>query len=106
MKPVEAKKLLDEFRYDNSSDAAMRLKGTIVRYEGRPVYILNVFDNLVLQVEDISDPTGGEILEVHSSDPDLDIASPPLGWSNHKKYCIYLMRSARNSQKQGINPSS
>lgn len=105
MNPQEAQTLLDEFRYDNTNDVNMRLKGTILRYKGRPVYCGGAYDNIHISIEYIDCPDKPEPASiVHSSDVELDISSAPLGWVNFKDYSLYLMRSARNSQKQGVNP--
>lgn len=107
MNEAEAQNLLKEFRYDNQNDVNMRLKGTVLRYRGRPVYCLGSFEDLRIQLEDIGDyGKNGPPFIVHSSDADLDISSVPLGWANFEGYCLYLMRSARNSQRQGVNPGS
>lgn len=107
MNPLEAQTLLEEFRYDNMNDVNMRLKGTILRYKGRPVYCSGVYDGVTVSLEYIDCPGKPEpTFVVHSSDVNLDISSAPLGWVNFKGYSLYLMRSARNSQKQGVNPGS
>lgn len=108
MQATEAAKLLKEFRYDNANDTIMRLKGTIVRYRGQAVYVTHCQnDSLNILIEDISHGRNPEeTISVHTSDVDLDISSAPLGWSNFNDYSLYLMRSAKNSQKQGVNPGS
>lgn len=106
MNPLEAQNLLKEFRYDNSNDVNMRLKGTILRYKGRPVYCSGAIDDVRISIEYIDGQDTASPFVVHSSDVDLDISSVPLGWVNLKGYSLFLMRSARNSQKQGVNPGS
>lgn len=106
MNPQEAQTLLEEFRYDNPNDVNMRLKGTILRYKGRPVYCAGAYDDISVSIEYIDGPDTANTFVVHSSDADLDISSVPLGWVNFKGFSLFLMRSARNSQKQGVNPGS
>lgn len=106
MNPADAQELLKEFRYDNVTDTSMRLKGTIIRYRGLPVYVESCYDNLYMMVSPIHDRGNDSPITVHSSDKELDISSVPLGWANFEDYSIFLMRSARNSQKQGMSPSS
>lgn len=96
-------KLLKEFRYNNENDVTMRLKGSIVRYRGRPVYVGSThgsYDILVTDLGTLEDRV------IHSSDVDLDISSVPVGWCNSTKGLQYLMRTAKNSQKQGVVPQS
>lgn len=106
---ASAAKLLEEFRYTLGNDVNMRLKGCVIRYEGKPVYVSQTLDNLEIQLFYILD---GAALQVHSSDSALDIQSPQLGWINFAGTrnegpvpCGYLMRSAKNSQKQGFAPN-
>lgn len=107
MKAEEAQKLLKEFRYDNPTDANMRLKGTLIRYRGQAAYVTSINDNLYLTLELLyKKALSHDYIFVHSSDIDVDISSPPLGWANFENTPLYLMRTAKNSQKQGINPSS
>lgn len=107
---ASAAKLLEEFRYTIGNDVNMRLKGCVIRYNGDPVYVGHTLDNLEVQLHFL---LTGDSLQVHSSDSALDIQSPQLGWINFPEGgrnsgpipCGYLMRSAKNSQKQGYAPN-
>lgn len=100
---VAGAKLLADFRYTIPTDVTMRLKSSIVRYKGRPVLVGSHGESLDINLTDI---LSGESFTTHSSDEALDIASPPLGWLNCRDNCCYVMRSARNSQKQGVVPQN
>lgn len=97
--------ITNPLRYDNPHDVGMRLKGTIIRYKNRPVYVSSVHETLEIDLEPLL-PYPGNRFTVHSSDIDLDVSSVPLGWTNLNEHTLYLMRAAKNSQKQGVDPRS
>ena len=108
------KKLLPEFRYDSSTDVSMRLKDTIVSYNGSPCLVQGPVDpsgSSHLGVHGLEifcvDLKTLEEFVCHSSDELLDITSLPLGWCVHhgeEGYPVYLMRTTRSSQRQGVHP--
>jgi hypothetical protein len=95
--------LLKPFRYDNPSDVNMRLKGSVVRYDGRPIIVSSIRDDLSMTCFDLLTQRK---LFIHSSESALDISSPPLGWVNpysDENWPGYIMRQSLHSQKQGFS---
>lgn len=104
------KKLLDQFRYDSSQDVNMRLRDTICRYNGEPVFIRGCTvtndDATGLSVEGRLILSGTPVV-FHSSDELLDVESVPLGWvTSVQGRPFYICRSTKTSQRQGVNPQS
>jgi hypothetical protein len=101
--------------YENLGDAQMRLQGTIVLYDGEPVYITDVRE------VGPGDPKG-DIFRVYASplpyDPGIrraeemrkfisskkfDLAPFPMGFMNFQGNVFYCTRLARRQQRQGLS---
>lgn len=91
-------------RYNSVEDLSMRLKNTIVRYRGEPVFIDKVTPDLDVRVVKLLDRFRTSYVD--SSHEDLDISSPPLGFMNNVNEAGYIFRTPRNTQKQGVVPSN
>lgn len=95
----------DETRYDSSADAHMRLTRTVVRFEDKPIYIMEVGPDMRLLTWDML-PAQKFVNGIHSNDKRLDISSVPLGFINYNGEGYYASRSPSRSQKQGVNLQS
>lgn len=89
-------------RYDRDEDVQARLSGTIVRYQGNPIFIdaVNVRNPLHVLAHDCITKVK---FDIHSSDVELDISSPPLGYVNTEDNCTYLTRVPARRFKQGVD---
>jgi hypothetical protein len=99
--------LTEPLRYDTASDVKLRLHGSIVRYKGTPVTAkarLNDNDDLYLRLVSLRDFVFNEY--IHSSDTDLDISSPPLGYMNTDEITHYIQRIPTRKQVQGFTHHS
>jgi hypothetical protein len=96
--------ILPELRYTEPNDIQMRLYNTVIRYNSRPVFVLG-FGNDELHIR-VHDLLSGIVHEnVHTSDSDLDISSPPLGYCNlGEEAAVYVTRCPRRKQQQGFCP--
>jgi hypothetical protein len=100
---------LKPLRYETIQDVDMRLVGGFVRFQGTAFYCHSATPDLLVRLIDVSQPEASiesSALLVHSSDEELDISSPPLGWCMTRSGPMYLMRSPKRSQKQSVNPKS
>lgn len=97
--------ILSDYRYDHPNDVAMRLKGTMVMYKGEPFFVHDIAE---MNCVGYHPRKGTDIQSVHSSDSDLVIEAPRLGYINFSTgdAPVFAMRSPRNSQRQGVNLSS
>lgn len=105
------KSLVKPLRYDSAQDVQMRLRDTICRYDGEPVFIQGI-------TAIPGDPSGlyvnaryilsGIPVTFHSSDVLLDVSSVPLGWFDGPEYQkpLYMCRTTKTSQRQGVHPQS
>lgn len=89
-----------------SRDLALKLNDTICRYKKEPVWV-RVSDGLLyLYHLDEVNTSGRFFATIKSTDPDLDVASVPLGYyqgegkNNHKVF--YLTRIPLRKVKQGL----
>jgi hypothetical protein len=98
--------LTDPLRYDNPHDVSMRLNGCVARYKGEPVILTYIGDDNVLHVNyrPLRKPNA-KWQSIHSSDVELDISSPPLGYLNHveTKAAYYVQRVPVRKQFQGFH---
>lgn len=103
------KQVLADLRYLTPHDANMRLKDTVVTYDGEAVYCKGTvpgYDPNGLSVMCIRLKDGKDFI-CHSSDVLLDLTSLPLGWvGGEGKSPIFLARTTRTSQRQGIHLGS
>lgn len=100
-------------RYTTSADVQRRLSNTFVRYKGKPVFVYDVQDlNCVLftPLAPAFKPEAATLsaIVVDSSDVDLDIESPALGWANmiqkDRTVPVYFMRTISRQFQQGVHP--
>lgn len=94
--------LTDPLRYDRGSDVIMRLHDTVIRYRGKPVHVKALSEESLFVKIKYLDKNKFETEHVHSSDIDLDISSPPLGYLNANRYAFYVSRIPTRKQKQGF----
>ncbi len=92
-------------RYDIPSDVNMRLHNTICRFKGKPVLVQHREETLMVNLH-CTDTKKILFRDVHSSDADLDISSPPLGLTNHGQVSIFISRYPHRRQKQGLDISA
>jgi hypothetical protein len=94
----------------------MRLSGTVVLYDGKPVYIREVG-----ALRDAAEGKNGDIYRVYIkelpiksgddrdyerkfiSSKKFDLAPFPMGFMNHEGKAVYLSRAPRRQQKQGLS---
>lgn len=88
-------------RFATSDDVIMRLDNSIVRYKGIPV-IVRFQRGMNVSIKDL---LNNRLLSenIHSSNPDLDISSPPIGFVNFGLFTSYAQRMPRRNNKQGLN---
>lgn len=105
--------LVQPLRYDTVADVARRLNGTFVRYKGEAVLVAECYDNLTVDVVFVGRKNYKDTAlfrkNVHSSDVELDIESPELGWTFIKwgstERPIYFLRTIHRQFSQGIDPN-
>lgn len=86
-------------RYESTRDVELRLRHSVVMYQGRPVMVMNVEDINSVIVEDILE---GEAKRVKVSDLDLQPASAPLGYVLAGDNVFMAMRKPVRKFKQGL----
>lgn len=97
-------------KYENAHDAQMRLRGTVVLYEGSPVYIREIregdgdsilrvmFDHLPITVKGVETAAKRKFI----SSKNFDIAPFKLGYVNAPTGAFYCTRFPNRVQKQGL----
>lgn len=86
-------------RYESTRDVELRLRHSVVMYQGRPVMVMNVEDVNSVIVEDILE---GEAKRVKVSDLDLQPSSAPLGYVLAGDNVFMAMRKPVRKFKQGL----
>lgn len=94
--------------YETSSDIEQKLTGTIILYDGKPVYIKGHHyfpgeeDTPGLEVKIIPIQKGSKLIRIN--DPKLDFRgiSERLGYVNLDNDCMYLHRMAVRKSIQGV----
>lgn len=96
-------------KYENAEEVRFRLEGTIVQYEGKPVYITRVGmpdleEKEIARVYFRALPIGAnkEVRKLLSS-KNFDLAPVKLGYMNKDGKAYYLARTAVRQNKQGLN---
>lgn len=85
----------------NSRDAAMRLNGTVVRQDGKAVYVHD-FDNWSCRILDMESEDSSRVDDVRKAG--LDLSCVPLGYCNIGNYnSYYLQRVPVRAWKQGLS---
>lgn len=98
-------------KYEGVADANMRLKGTVVLYEGNPVYIRNVVageKDEILRVQADPIPIKPRTMDEaemrkYISSKKFDIAPFKMGYVNAPTGCFYCSRLPSRQQKQGLS---
>jgi hypothetical protein len=96
-------------KYDNVNDAQMRLGGTVIRYNGKPVYVIDVGDKKDPETFDtyiylnITFPIDGVVDQVLIDDPLLDFSPVPVGYVNYNGGSAYVHRVPIRKWKQGLH---
>lgn len=98
-------------RYLRAEDARMRLGGSICRYKNSPVMVsADVNADMIANVYPLREFHTKKAFPVNlSTDPDLDVSSPPLGYINYnlkEGRVAYLSRKPERQQKQGMCESN
>lgn len=94
-------------KYHNAEDVNMRLSGTIVSYEGKPVYVAGPLDDshvAAYHLRDLDNHYEKRKFQLKFNSPKLDVSSVPLGWVNSEAYGNYVSRQPARRQKQGFDP--
>ncbi len=86
-------------RYESTRDVELRLRHSVVMYQGRPVMVMQVEDIDQVVVEDILQ---GESKRVKVSELDLQPSSAPLGYIIHEQGVFMAMRKPVRKFKQGL----
>lgn len=87
--------------FDNARDAAMRLEGTIVSYDGKAFKVLGITGEDI-RLYGVIIRNGTEVT-CHQDDPLLSMAPPPIGYVNFDNHSLYLMRKPVRRWKQGLD---
>ncbi len=82
-----------------SKDLGLKLNETVCRYEGEPKWVRVSEGRIFLY--SLTEP-GGHYMHIKSDDPKFDVASPPLGYMQHKNEVWYLTRIPLRKTKQGV----
>lgn len=114
-------------KYESLEDARLRLKNTVVLYDGDPVFIRNIepsrsekdgifrihADALPLNVDEDGIEVGDWIeaakkagLRKFISSKNFDIAPFKMGYVNLRKGAVFCSRLPRRQQKQGLSAES
>lgn len=101
--------LTKPLRYETQQDVIRRLHNTFIFYQGKPVYVAGVSD-LHIQIMPFDPPmfTGkqNETIAIHSSDTDIDLQSPKIGWANvilREGIPVFFLRTVNRQYSQGID---
>lgn len=101
-------------KYENAEEVKFRLEGSVVLYEGRPVYINKVS---VPGADDVAEiarvyfyelplkPKNNEVRKYLSSKK-FDLTPFRMGYMNHKEGTVFVMRSPVRQHKQGFSVNS
>lgn len=88
--------------YKEPDYADSRLRETIVRHNGTPVYLFYVTNDMIAHVK--SDLNSDETTPVHLDE--LELSAPRLGLVNLRGRVSYLSRKPlRNDYRQGVRPN-
>ena len=86
--------------YEDASYAANRLVGSVVRRQGRPVYIHEIEHDGTVHYASTTRMNGNLSRDRLDS---FDLEPLPLGYCNHQGHAKYLMRTPmRNDWRQGL----
>ena len=93
--------------YDNVQDAEMRLRHTIIRFMGEPMYVKELFPHKGGIWIHMSDCHEGVEKKVCLDNPAIDLTSPPLGYisyiTGYGPSYMYACRMPARRQKQGLD---
>ena len=86
-------------------DYKQRLDNTIVCYNGYPV-LLSVISSKTFTVAPLSAECEFEAKNILSSDPLLDLSTPPLGYFQYKDTAMFISRNPVRKYMQGLKVNS
>jgi hypothetical protein len=95
----------DKSYFSNAGDIRQKLNGTVIQYKGEPYYATADGENENVFLA----PIDGKSEKSITTDPDdkhLDIASPPLGFTNYDEACYYVGRVPHRRSVQGLSESN
>lgn len=96
--------------YDNAEEAEHRLGHTVILYDGKPVYINNIYPynpangkepGIYLETYQLPAMAKADMLPL--ADPKFEYHSMRLGYVNGKNNAVYLSRMPVRKFKQGLN---
>jgi hypothetical protein len=96
--------------FENYGDLRLRLKNSIIRYNGHPIFIMDALGTGELMYKTLEDLDRnphypGDL--VHSDDPGIDIDPVPLGYVNLRgKDAQYFVRVPWRRYRHGLTPES
>lgn len=102
-------------KYENIEDARMRLRGTVVLYEGEPFYVRDVQrpqtkeDGILRVIGNLLPLSGKEMFEERGemkkfiSSKNFDIGAFRMGYVNSPAGAFYCTRLPSRQQKQGLS---
>lgn len=104
-------------QYESVNDANMRLSGTIVLYDGKPVFIREVGaigegegkngDIYRVYINELPIKRGAQTERKFISSKKFDLAPFPMGFMNTEAgKAVYLSRAPRRQQKQGLSEAT
>lgn len=85
--------------FETANDGNMRLRNTVIRYKGRPVFCEGVDDDLRLHCMWLHD---GKNIRIAKNDPELDYSASSLGMVNSNGEAIFCSRVPCRKWKQGL----
>lgn len=92
---------MEKLHYQGDWDyAGTRLRDTVVRYEGEPVYVFSVSEENTAKIQVMG--KGSQPYQWVPLDC-LDLSPVPLGYTNTPSECSYTSRMPTRHYKQGLN---
>lgn len=95
----------DRSFFSNSGDLHQKLNHTIIRYKNEPVFV-QTDSSEILKCHKLSEASKDkypEYFPVDPDDPELNYASPPLGFINLNGYCLFVSRLPIRRPIQGLH---
>lgn len=93
---------IDQTLFASNADLKLRLDNTIIRYKGKPFHCRASGGDDKLSLTRLDDKET-QAINVPADHPDLDISSPPLGFVNYDRTCVYYSRLPQRKYKQGLS---
>lgn len=100
--------------YENAAEAEHRLYGTVIMYDGKPVYCAGVqgvgANGALLKLNYLPLQKGGRALgddaTIDMSAPGLQVRELRFGYMNSPKNAYYIVRNPNRHFKQGVTQNS